>query len=311
MKKIFAIYYKRDINKLGQLYPYKKDRQFNEAIFDFHDELLKKDINLIMITQQNPYVGNGQFFGFWKPCANHRFKKINKLVKPTLILDKGHIDFNDGFLNFFNNHDFARLGRNKYTQSVIAEKFTPRTQLVCNEEDYAKVLKKIKTEKIVAKPLNENGGNGIVLYDRDNLHNNQSFPVIMQEFIETGDGVDGMVSGRHDIRLYIIDGDVAMCSIRQPAKGDWLSNTHRGGSIRFCRKSQIDSGLLKFAKPIIKKFDEMGGKFYSVDFMHGNNNWYMVEMNDRPGMPALYQDTNGAIGEFYNRLVKMIIKEIV
>ncbi len=310
MNKIFAIYYEHNINKLGQLYPHKKDRQFNEAIFDLYNKLSKKGINLIVINQQNIYVGNGQFFGFWEPCDNYRFKKINKLIKPALIFDKGHIDFNDGFLAFFNNHDFARLGRNKYTQSVIAEKFVPCTQLVCSEKDYTKVLKKIRTEKIVAKPLDKNGGNGVALYNRDNIYDNQTFPVIMQEFIESEGGIDGMISGRHDIRLYIVDGNVAMCSIRQPAKGNWLSNTHQGGSIRFYRKSQINSELLKFAKPIIEKFDNMGGKFYSIDFMCSGNNWYMVEMNDRPGMPALCQNSNGAVEEFYNRLVEMIIKEI-
>ena len=311
MKKIFALYYEREVNELGQLYPKSEDRQFNETIFDLRDKLAEKDVNLVLITNQNPYVGNGQFFGFWKPVDNYRFEKVEKLVKPALIMDKGHIDFNDGFLNFFNNHDFARLGRNKYTQSVIADGFVPATQLVCNEADYEKVLEKIKTEKIVAKPLSENGGKGVTLYERDELNKNQTFPVIMQEFVETNSGIDGMVKGRHDIRLYIVDGEAVMCSIRQPAKGGWLSNTHQGGTIHFHNKSEINSELLEFARPIIKKFDKMGGKFYAIDFMRGSDRWYMVEMNDRPGMPARFQDTNGAVAEFHEKLTNMIVKELV
>lgn len=310
MNKLFAIYYKREINKLGQLYPNKADRQFSESVFDLRDNLVQKGIDLILITSQNPYVGNGQFYGYWQPCDNHRFKAINGIVKPDLILDKGHIDFNDGFLNFFNNHDFARLGRNKYTQSVIAKKYLPHTELVCSEKDYNTVLRNIKSEKIVAKPLDLNGGNGVTLHNRNELNKNQTFPVIMQEFIETNGGIDGMVNGRHDIRLYIIDGKATMCSIRQPKEGNWLSNTHQGGTIHFYNKSQINPELLKFAQPIIRIFDKMGGKFYSVDFMHGNDSWYMVEMNDRPGMPALFQDSNGAVKYFYNELSNMIAKEL-
>ena len=309
MKKIFAIYYNRDINKRGQLYPQKADRQFNEAVFNLYDKLTEKNINLIVITRQNFYVGNGQFFGFWEPKDNYCFKKVKQLIKPDLILDKGHIDFNDGFLNFFNNHDFARLGRSKYTQSIIAKDFVPRTQLVCSKKDYKKVLDNIKTEQIVVKPLDKNGGEGVTLYNRDNLNKNQAFPVIAQEFIETKGGIEGMIEGRHDIRLYIVGGKIVMCSIRQPAKGNWLSNTHQGGTIHFYNQSQINPELLKFAKPIIKKFNKLGGKFYSVDFMHGNNGWCMVEMIDRPGMPAYYQDTNGAIRNFYEKMANMIAKE--
>lgn len=311
MNKIFAIYYARDVDeKSGKLYPKEADKQFHEAIFDLRDTLAAKDIDLILITQQNPYVGNGQFFGYWQPTADRHFEAVKQLIKPALVYDKGHIDFSDGFLNFFNSHDFARLGRNKYTQSVIAEGFVPHTQLVCSETDYKNVLANIKSEKIVAKPLDLNGGNGVTLYNRDNLNENQSFPVIMQEFVETNGGIDGMVSGRHDIRLYIIDGEAVMCSIRQPAKDGWLSNTHQGGTIHYYTKEEINPELLKFAQPIIEKFDQLGGKFYSVDFMHGNDGWHMVEMNDRPGMPARYQDTNGAVEEFQEKFASMIAKEL-
>lgn len=311
MKKIFAVYYKRDVDELGRLYHKEEDKQFQESIFDLHNFLAKENIKLVLITQQNPYVGNGQFFGYWAINKDaHCFELQKELIKPTLIFDKGHIDFNDGFLNFFNNHDFARLGRNKYTQSILADKYVSRTQLVCSEADYEKVLKKLKSDKIVAKPLDENGGKGVTLFDRDKLQENQTFPVIMQEFIETNGGINGMVKGRHDIRLYIIDGEAVMCSIRQPAEGGWLSNTHQGGTIHFHNKSEIDPELLSFAQPIIKMFDEKGGKFYAVDFMHGTDGWYMVEMNDRPGVPALFQDTNGAVKEFYTKLIGMISKEL-
>jgi hypothetical protein len=311
MSKIFAIYYARDVDEnSGKLYPKEADKQFNEAVFDLRDTLAEKGVNLVLITQQNPYVGNGQFFGYWQLTSDRRFEAVKKPIKPTLIYDKGHIDFNDGFLNFFNSHDFARLGRNKYTQSVIANNFMPRTQLVCSADDYEAVLANIKTEKIVAKPLNLNGGNGVTLYDRNNLNDNQFFPVIMQEFIETNGGIDGMVSGRHDIRLYIIDGEAVMCSIRQPAKDGWLSNTHQGGTIHYYTKEEINPELIKFAQPVIEKFDQFGGKFYSIDFMHGDNGWYMVEMNDRPGTPAYFQDTNGAVKEFYEKFTDMIVKEL-
>lgn len=310
MEKILAVYYKRDVNELGQLYQNEGDEQFNRALFDLRNQLAKKDITFILITQQNPYVGNGQFYGYWKPSDNYLFKYVKELVKPDLIYDKGHIDFSDGLLNYFNSHDFARLGRNKYSQAVIAEGFVPRTELVCSENDYDKVLKNLKSEKIVTKPLDLNGGNGVTLYTRNNLHDNQFFPVIMQEFVETNSGIDGMVSGRHDIRLYIIDGEAVMCSIRQPKEGGWLSNTHQGGTIHYYNKSQINPELLEFAQPIIDRFVKLGGKYFAVDFMHGDGRWYMVEMNDRPGIPALYQDTNGAVKEFHEKLAAMIEKEL-
>ena len=310
MKKIFATYYNRKINERGQLYEREEDRQFNESLFDLRDHLAKYNIDFVLITSFNQYVGGGIFYGYWKLIDGFRFELVQEPIKPDLIFDKGHIDFNDGLINFFNNHDFARLGRNKYTQAIMAEDFVPVTQLVCSKDDYAAVLDKIKTEEIVAKPLGKNGGDGVVCYDRDKLSDNQDFPVIMQEFVESNDGIEGMVKGRHDIRLYIVDGEVAMCSIRQPVEGGWLSNTHKGGTIHFYPLEEINKELLSFAQPIIEKFNKLGGKWYSVDFMHGNGRWYMVEMNDRPGVPALFQDTNGAIKSFYEKLTAMIVRDI-
>lgn len=310
MKKIFASYYNREVEHGGHLYKKDEDREYDESFFELCEAIEEKGIEVILITCQNPYIGNGEFFGYWKP-VNHRLEKREGLIKPDLIFDKGHIDFNDGCLNFYNNHDFARLGRNKYTQSVLAGDYMPATQVICSEEDYDKVLEKIKTEKIVIKPLGRNGGTGVTMYDRDKLSENKEFPAIAQEFIETKEGIDGMVNGRHDLRLHIIGGEIALASIRQPKEGGWLSNLHQGGSIQHFTAEETDKELLEFAKPIIEIFNKKGGKHYSVDFMHGNGRWYLCEMNDRPVMPTMHQErANGAVKAFFDKYAEMIAREL-
>ena len=86
MKKIFAVYYERDVNELGRLYPKVEDRQFNEVLFDIRDTLAKKNIDFVLITRQNPYVGNGEFFGYWQPADNFDFIATNLLLADEAVI---------------------------------------------------------------------------------------------------------------------------------------------------------------------------------------------------------------------------------
>jgi hypothetical protein len=46
--------------------------------------------------------------------------------------------------------------------------------------------------------------------------------------------------------------------------------------------------------------ERYGPSFYSADFLYNGKNWFLIEINDRPGVPSLAQDNPaGSVAQFF------------
>jgi glutathione synthase/RimK-type ligase-like ATP-grasp enzyme len=129
---------------------------------------------------------------------------------------------------------------------------------------------------------------------------------VVQEFIDSSSGIHGLVDGVHDLRLYRIDGETVLGSVRTPAKGSLIANTNQGGTIAFFPVADLPEEALNIADIIDKKFEKYGSRYYSIDLIKGSKKWYVLEVNDRPGVPALYQSPD--VDRFHNQLANCIVK---
>lgn len=166
----------------------------------------------------------------------------------------------------------------------------------------------------VLKPHRGNGGKGVIKIDSDDdpqfgevIGSEESY--LMQAYIETNTGVKGFVSGRHDVRLYVIGGTVIASSVRQPKEGSWLSNTSQGGAIQFYTLQETPDDLLTFAKQVLSHISLPQLTYVSLDFFYGNGRWYLVEVNDQPGTTANYQ--HEAVATSIRQALVVIFKEAV
>ncbi|MDR2524282.1 MAG: ATP-grasp domain-containing protein [Candidatus Nomurabacteria bacterium] len=309
--KTLGIYYGRLPNGDGYLYPKPADRQFRECATDLEKTLLARNIALVYLCGKDSYLGLGEYSSYWQidQYTAGAYREVTKTIKPDLIFDKGHIDYDDGYLHFFNCHELARLGRNKYTQSHVFYDFIPKTVLITKHDNLAEKLQLLPSQIIVVKPLGKNGGRGVVVGNKENITVTE-FPVIAQEFIESSPGVANLADGRHDLRLYVVGGEVVLSSVRQPKPGSFLSNTSQGGEIKFASPEDLDAALLNTAQKLIAKLEKYGDSFYSLDFMFDGTKWWFIEMNDRPGFPALFQDENGEVKFFYEKFAQFIEKQL-
>lgn len=306
MSKIFGVYFRNRPDQNGKFFDIKIEKDDYDTMYCLAAEFLRQyDIETVILTP-NTYIGAGKFLSYYSP-NQHNFTEHKTVIKPDIILDKGAITFNDGFLNVFNSAEFTQLGRNKYSQSEITKDFSPKTVLVSSAAELENAMSEIKTSRVVVKPLDGYGGNGVVIAEKDKISVEQ-YPVIMQEFIESANGVDGLVSGRHDVRLIILNGETVLGAVRQPAEGSFLANVHQGGSYREMKVDEIPESLLEFAKPICELYDRLGGVFYSVDFMYDGEKWYLIEMNEMPGLPDLTVRENRSAKYFFEKLANFLLK---
>lgn len=165
---------------------------------------------------------------------------------------------------------------------------------------------------IVIKPHRSNGGRGVVITSNQNdpiiqevAHDHEAY--VIQQYIETEGGIKDLVPGRHDVRLYVVGGDIVGSSIRQPKEGSLLSNTSQGGTIAFYEVAELPVELLQLGEEILKVLDLPRQSFISLDFFYGNGKWYLIEANDQPGVPAEYQ--NKAVASSIQNALVIICKE--
>ena len=310
-RSTIGVFYSREPDADGYLYSTKQFRDFlPELVIAFQ----KKNIRLVLLCKEQSYVGGGLFSSYW---LSHETKKgqfihVNKTIKPHLIYDKGHFAGNDSFVKVINTPELSKLGRNKYAQSILFSSLMPKSVLIIpGEQHRAKTLLDIfATDKVIMKPVRGNGGRDIKLVDTARVFEQTLVePMLCQEFIETASGIPGMTNGRHDLRLYVINGEAKLASIRIPKKNSYLANTSQGGKIEFFSVTKVPLEPQKIMRQVDNKLKKFGPRYYSVDFLFDGHVWWFIELNDRPGIPACFQ--SDLVPAFHEAFVIFLKKELV
>lgn len=229
------------------------------------------------------------------------FTEVKNPICPKVVINRRkdelyfHPLLSEAPWKIYNNPQIAKLG-NKETCYQLYEMYMPLTMIVdrnTNRDAVKAFIGRILDDKVVLKPLRLNGGRDIEVVAKTDMGKYLTTldgPHILQEFIETSEGVEGLAPGRHDVRLYTVDGKISLMAVRAPADNGYLANTSLGGSIEFRSASDIPTNLIITAQRIIKELDGLDGHYFvSLDFFFGNGRWYLVEINDQPGVPAEYQ----------------------
>lgn len=295
-------------------YAHLEYRQYQEAYREVIKRFGRERID-VYFALTDECGDNGTFSRLWSlsPVAGKDGRLLLDPVTPptdftpSLVINKvkdqlyGHPMY-DALLQknipVLNVRTVAKLGDKEYSLKMLGDFMPPTGNLI----EKTAASRRATIEKFiqahgttVLKPHRSNGGRGLVKVE--SIKNpaveaivNDASPYVMQAYVETAGGITGLVNGRHDVRLYVIGGQVVAASIRKPKDGSWLSNTARGGTIEFVAREQIPSDLLSFADAVIKKSNLGPLSFVSFDFFSADSRWYLIEANDQPGTPASFQD---------------------
>lgn len=320
MQLILAIEFKRKLRQDDHINPESKGRQFREYARDLAAYLASKDILMIGLMK-NPkiklppekmerygyeygYIGGGVFSEYY--TIDHKtgcwtLKKAT--ICPDLIYSRNRIFYDDGFLNIVNNVKFDTLTINKWSQFCLFRDIQPKSFIALSQKEILQHFSNIEGSLVVVKPLSLTGGHGIFIGKKSDFPTFSHYPAIVQEFHESINGIPNLATGRHDIRILMIDGKPIAMAVREPLPNSLLSNTHQGGTIRFVHKSNIPSSLKPHLKIIKERLHPYGSNFCSADFLFDGKNWMLIEINGKPGIPALFQDTgDGAVLDIYSNL---------
>jgi hypothetical protein len=259
----------------------------------FFELCRKQGWNAFVLTRKT-YMGNGIFEGVWK-FDDGKFERVVKPVKIDLVYDRcAGVKFpppGDNSLIWVNNLQFKILAWDKWAAYNEIGEYMPKTILLENEDEIPGALDQIKTDLVVLKPFNGLKGFGVFIGPkeaaRDFRFNEKYKRYIVQEFVDTREGITGITKGMHDLRIVIVNGEVVWCHVREPVGDSFLANAAQGGNLTEVDYEKVPesvkSVVTKVSKSFLEKYDN---PIYSLDFGIDKDGLPKIfEINDQMGFP--------------------------
>lgn len=136
--------------------------------------------------------------------------------------------------------------------------------------------------KIVLKPRFAFGGKGIhIVQNKDEIPEIENEYVI-QRFIDSSSGIEGIVDGTHDLRGILVNGGLKAGYVRY-SDGE-ISNVSQGGSQHAVSPSEFPDSALEIIEQVNGEL-EYSPSLFSVDlFFDENGQAWIVELNSKPGI---------------------------
>ncbi|OOY34430.1 glutathione synthetase [Solemya velum gill symbiont] len=198
-------------------------------------------------------------------------------------LDTTALNFLDSVRNdvfIMNDIDGLRIANNKlYPASFSGEaaRFIPVTHVSKSQEYLEQVLDESATEKMIMKPLNGFGGQGVIVVEKNAQ---QNFRSLLEFYIGSDDGnyviLQEYVEGAHngDVRILMLNGEPIGAMRRVPSEKDIRSNIHAGGKEVKHSLSKEEKQLCKALGPQLVRdglylvgLDVINGKLIEVNVL--------------------------------------------
>jgi glutathione synthase/RimK-type ligase-like ATP-grasp enzyme len=170
------------------------------------------------------YRGEGIFadvcrYVDWKIIPAEREFKADAVYQYLKVADETF----DAKVPMVNSVAFKTWCGDKWNQYGLLSEYMPKTFLVESKEDLQAHIPKLQGTKGVLKPRRGQKGEHVLVFDADAppmldeevLHTKG---YLLQSHADTAEGIPGIVSGIHDIKLITI-GDAVFANLRTPEDG--------------------------------------------------------------------------------------------
>jgi glutathione synthase/RimK-type ligase-like ATP-grasp enzyme len=202
--------------------------------------------------------------------------------------------------------EFSTLAGSKLEVSRAFPEFAKPYYSVSSREELALVLAKLPGEMAVIKPDRGNSGEGVLVAEKSKLLEPSSFPVLVQEFIDSSRGIPGVMQGLHDLRLIYCDETLVYAYYRTPRTGSFLANVAQGGSQTMISESEIPENVWPTVQAVQNRYAKFAPKIYTIDLIFdASGRPWIVELNT---MPGLYPDESERphIGKLYRAIARAL-----
>ena len=287
-KKTFIVYFGKGKNGPDPFLNFGKKRDVYHALFAAAH---KKGHDIFIASGKGAYLG-GRIFSNLLGYDGEKFIMQKGEMSADAVFDRsGSLQFPSDELDcaVLNMISFKKLCADKFATFECIGKWMAKSYLVdCPEALQEKSAHFSRNEIVVLKPVNGMQGKNILIQTAEKIKNIDlpAGKYVLQEFVDTSAGISGIVTGRHDLRIVIADGEIVLSHVRRPKEGGYMANVALGGSIAEVDLKDIPSFVIDAVKEIQQQIDNKFNKpLYSIDFGICNERPYVFEINDQIGFP--------------------------
>lgn len=287
-KPSIVIYFGKEKNPTDPFHDFGIKRKVYYELFQYG---LKSDMEMYISSGRCAYKGNLIFENLLK-FENGSFTKHSGSIAADAVYDRsGGLEFppEDISHKVLNGASFKKLCADKNASYAILSAFMPKSLQVRTSDEMREALSTFPPNALaVLKPENDFGGKGIFIDYPEKLHGiSITRSYVLQEFIDTSGGIDGIVNGPHDLRIVIVEGDAILAHVRTPREGSLLANVAQGGSLHEVSLNAIPHYIMESVHKIQNIIDSKYNKpLYSIDFGIMDKKAYVFELNDQIGFPS-------------------------
>ena len=247
--------------------------------------------NLFFAYGSASYRGGDVFF----PAVEYshgEFGADGAKVKADVIYNLGNIPdetFDIANARISNTPAFKRFFASKFEVYKLLPEFFPKTIFIDRGADFLKALENISTDRAVLKPNTGTGGVGVRIFDvaapalneeiGEEIGKTVANGALLQEFIDTKNGIAGICDSYHDLRLAVVNDTIALTHIRVPEPGSLIANYQQGATIKELSRNDLPKEVIALHA---KVHSRIAGRF--------PNPMYAMDLGiDATGAPLLFE----------------------
>ncbi|MCF7836930.1 ATP-grasp domain-containing protein [Candidatus Gracilibacteria bacterium] len=293
MKKIAVFFEQPNFDD----YPFDEE-EYRDAYHEFAKIIARRGGEFFIVRGDTSYLGKMKFRAGWK-WDGAKFAEVGGEFAVDVIYDKSNSALTPPFrfeseAKILNPNPIVEICNDKFKTHTLFPEFSPRITIALDEAQVVTATRETRGKRMVLKPLNAEGGAGVVIGDAEKLRSaKKDFPVLISEFIDTSEGIPKVagIDSHHDFRMVVIDGEIIQSFARTPPTGSLTANVAQGGASHEIALTDIPATARELAEKVDAKFASYR-RVYSIDLgFDENGEPKLIELNSQP---ALFSQKRGA-----------------
>lgn len=306
MKPLVAVYF-TDPEPMGAPFN-KQNGSYMRGYLELAREIADLGGRCCFVRGSDTFVGAGTFTRcFWPEDGNIREEQGP--IQADIVLNKGEDqEFDDG-TKVVNDPQFHAFCNDKPATYRTFKDVSPVSIVVRTKLQLENAVKRVPGEKIVAKPVAGAGSRGVVIGSREEvLAAEHTYPIVVQEWIDTSAGIPGICEGRHDLRFIIIAGILALVAVKSPEPGKLVYGLSQGGSFRILDDGEVPLDAWEMVEAIDGRLDHFPSRYYSIDVARrADGKWFLIELNSPAGMNE--EAEHDGVHREHELLARLLLRE--
>lgn len=285
MQRKIGVFFTRDG---GMGYPFNK-AEYLQSYKELAAAVSELGGSFYIVREQSSYLGSGAFSTSWQFDVSGEGQEVIETGPITLdvIYDKGPFK-TDGKVKVLNSVAVNEVCTDKWKTYQLFSKNCPKTILVESTDFLHSALDQIDTRLKVVKPRDGAEGLNVHIGTSEEILNvpaeSMPYPLLVQSFLDSTQGLPGFTQGIHDFRIALLNGEIVYAFLRTPPEGGLKANVALGGTLKVVAPEDIPPMFLAIAQEVDSVMKEFGNRVYGVDMALTPEGPKIIELNSSLGL---------------------------